>query len=388
MTDSPFGSYLRAARARAGQSQRAFAARLGVSQALLSHWENGAATPRPQRLPALARALGVARASLSSVYEASRAAAGPPPEPRRALGVEELHAQARAHVLAHGPEKLEIWVLGATNLSVMRRAELLEKRWKENLLWGVDYTIVWALDLVDEDRFGTALSTLAALARKAAEEFPDQRRRARADPASPAFLRKAGGRDRPGRIRHLAVSILESPRGAMIDAYTRLAAGASDGAVAAPYTPGHDGSDAAVSRAARALMRVWHPESGVVAYRPLDATTPAAANVRLMPVTERIVARIAPELEESNYWFWLTPAGARRVVNAVVDLEDAVLAGKDRSGARPRPPRSGAFARPSVAPVAAGVDSAARRAAEFARDSKRDPEIGKRPSKRPREGEK
>lgn len=379
MPDTPFAKFLREARAAAGQSQRAFALRLGVSQALLSHWENGAATPRPQRLVALARALGVSRAAIQSVYEPSRALSGPPPEPRRALGVEELHAQARAHVLAHGPERLEIWVLGATNLSVMRRAELLEKRWKENLLWGVDYTIVWALDLVDEDRFGTVLSTLAGLARKAAEEFPDLRRRARDDPAAPPFLRGRGGRDRPGRINHVAISILERPRRAMIDAYARLASGASEGGRAAPYSAGHDGSDAAVAAAARALMRVWHPESGVVAYRPLDATTPAAANIRLMPVTERIVARVAPELEESNYWFWLTPAGARRVVNAVADLEDAVSGGGAASSGK----RSVSSARPSVAPVPAGVDIGARRAADFPRDS----EHRKRTAKPPREGD-
>lgn len=318
MSDQPFARFMRDRRARAGASQRTFAARLGVSQALLSQWENGAATPRPQRLPALARALDVTQAALRSVYEPARAAAAPAPEPRRALGIEELHAQARAHVLAHGPEKLDILVLGATNLSVMRRAELLEKRWKENLLWGVDYTIVWALDLVDADRFGAVLSTLAGLARKAVEDFPEQRRRASEDPAAPPFLRKSADGGRPGRIRHLAVSILEQPRRAVLDLYARLAPGE-----ARPYASGHDASSSEVAAAARGLMRVWHPESGVVAYRPLDALTPAAANIRLMPVTERIVARVAPELEESNYWFWLTPAGARRVVNAVTDLEHA-----------------------------------------------------------------
>ncbi len=320
--DTAFARLIRDRRAASGATQRAFAERLAVSQALLSQWESGAGLPRPQRLSALAKALGVKLDELRSAYEQSKAPAAP--EPRRALGIEELHAAARAHVLAYGPKRLDIWVIGATNLSVMKRAELLEKRWKENLLWGVNYNLLWVLDIVDEDRLGTVLATLSSLAHKVETEHAAFADAARRDASRPAWL-KTTDNWRPGAVNHYALSALEPPRRAMLDVYARLARAEADGArgTVHAFVAGHDRHTPA-AEAARRLMRVWHPETGIVAYRPLDAATPAAANIRLMPVTEKIVARLAPELEESNYWFWLTPAGARRVVNAIADFEGAI----------------------------------------------------------------
>lgn len=318
-----FARLIAAERTRSRSTQRVFAQRLRISQALLSQWENGGALPRAQRLPALAKSLDVKLDDLRSAYEQSRGPAAP--EPRRALGVEELHGAARAHVLAHGPKRLDIWVIGGTNLTVMKRAELLEKRWKENLLWGVSYNLLWPLDLVDEEKFGTVLATLSGLARKAAAEHGAFLASSKHDPSRPAWL-DLGAANRPGAINHFALSIFDAPRRAMRDVYARLAAAEAGGAhgVVHGFVPGHDGSAPLTGAAARRIMRVWHPETGIVAYRPLDAATPAAANIRLMPVTEKIVARLSPELEESNYWFWLTPAGARRVANAVADFEEAV----------------------------------------------------------------
>ncbi|MBY0421471.1 MAG: hypothetical protein K2Q06_04145, partial [Parvularculaceae bacterium] len=272
--------------------------------------------------------------ALRVVYEKSRSGPDLAQITRRALAVEELHAQARGHVVEYGPQRLEIWVLGGTNLTVMKRADLLEKRWKENLLWGVDYTMVWPLDCVDEESFGTVLSTLTALAAKVVAEYPrwrqDSRRAAQSPPWLAGALKENRGETRGhGRIHHVALSILERPRRAMLQAYQQLQnsyAGA-DGAfgVAHPFIAGHDGTAAPeVATAARRLLRVWHPDTGVVVYRPRDGATPAAANIRLMPVSERIVTRLAPELEDSHYWFWLSPVGARRIVNALVDLEGAV----------------------------------------------------------------
>ncbi|MBY0421560.1 MAG: helix-turn-helix domain-containing protein, partial [Parvularculaceae bacterium] len=49
MTDASFASLLRARRAAAQATQREYADALGISQALLSQWETGAALPRAQR---------------------------------------------------------------------------------------------------------------------------------------------------------------------------------------------------------------------------------------------------------------------------------------------------------------------------------------------------
>lgn len=328
--EATFASLLRSRRAAAHATQREFADDLGISQALLSQWEAGAALPRLQRLASLARALKIDPDALRALYEKSRNVPNAAQASRRALAVEELHAQARGHVLEYGPDRLEIWVIGATNLTVMKRADLLEKRWKENLLWGVDYTMVWPLDCVDEESFGTVLATLTALAAKVVAEYPRWRGDARREGAlGPQWLadrlkEKAGC----GRIHHVAFSILDHPRRAMLQAYQQLRktyqdAGGALGTAHA-YVAGHGAAPDDVAAAARRLIRAWHPDTGVVVYRPRDGATPAAANIRLMPVSEAIVTRLAPELEDSNYWFWLSPAGARRIVNALVDLEGAV----------------------------------------------------------------
>jgi transcriptional regulator with XRE-family HTH domain len=324
--ESKFAALIRDRRIGAGLTQRDLAARLGVSQALLSQWEAGLNNPRASKLPAIAEALRIPIATLrAATAERRPAPQQTASDARRALSIEELHAQARAHVMADGPDRLDIWVIGAANLSVMRRADLLERRWRENLLWGFDYSVVWALDLVDEDRFGTVLSLLSELERKVAREHPSWLKNLEPDFVGQPRWLSARRNKRVGRINHYALSILEAPKRATLSLYARFerAQGEGFGRVH-PFVAGHDESSAAVSTAARALMRVWHPETGVVLYRPIDGKTPAAANIRLMPVTEEIVTRIAPELEEPNYWFWLSPAGARRLAAAVDGLESAI----------------------------------------------------------------
>jgi transcriptional regulator with XRE-family HTH domain len=58
------GAGLRAARAAAHRPQTWLAARLGVAQAVVSHYEHGRTRPRPERLAVYAAVLGVDPAEL------------------------------------------------------------------------------------------------------------------------------------------------------------------------------------------------------------------------------------------------------------------------------------------------------------------------------------
>ena len=83
-------------------------------------------------------------------------------------------------------------------------------------------------------------------------------------------------------------------------------------------------AELAVAQASMRLLRAWQPETGMVLYRPKTITTPPAANIRLMPVTEHIVEGLSSESERSQYWFWLSPRGAARLNIAVGAFERAM----------------------------------------------------------------
>ncbi len=344
-----FGAMIRRARSARGLTQRALAGRLGVSQALLSAWESETNLPRPSKLPEIAAALGLERDALEAAHHRAAQEAEAPTPPVRSpdpaspppMSVELLHAQARMHARRYGPSQLGVWALGADNLTVMKRAELLEKRWRENLLWGFDYTIVWSLDVVDEDNFATVLAILSDLERKVSEDWPRWIAAQRAEPVGPSrpeWLDRESAA--PGRVNHYAISVYQPPDPVVLATYQALerAAAADTGVIRGrvrPYRACHgglEGADAALTRAARRLIRQWPPESGMVIYRPLTPFAPAAANIRLMPVTQEIVERVAPQLEESRYWFWLSPAGARRIVNALIEFEAACDAAEAEAG--------------------------------------------------------
>jgi hypothetical protein len=146
----------------------------------------------------------------------------------------------------------------------------------------------------------------------------------------------------PGAFSHYATNGFDPPSDAMIALYNQFeeslggasrTAGAPVKSRVHPYvastmcgsgaaTP----AAAAVTAAVKKLLRCWHPETGIVLYRPKTVTTPPAANIRLMPVAEHIVEGLAPEAEQSQYWFWLSPRGAARVNTAVTAVEAAMLA--------------------------------------------------------------
>jgi transcriptional regulator with XRE-family HTH domain len=337
------GVLVRRLREARGLTQKTLAAQMDVSQAALSAWESGAGLPRREKLAELARALGVEHAELeaAAVAAAGGAQRKAEPETSGALAVERLHDQARAHVRVYGADAMSIWVLGANNLKVMRRPELLDRRWRENLLWGLDYNVVWVLDLLDDPtELATTLTTLAGLEEAAVRDWPDWAAQAGRLAESDSLNRRPP--ERCGVVNHYAVNGFDEPGRAMLTRYANAVAAAK--ALAAPDGPKRgtvhpylsslraDNRDCprndpgALSDAVKATLRCWQPETGIVLYRPHPhrPQVPAAANIRLMPVATEIISHSAPELEQPNYWFWLAPSGAARMVDAMTALEAAV----------------------------------------------------------------
>jgi hypothetical protein len=117
--------------------------------------------------------------------------------------VGRIHFQAAQHVKRYGPENLSIWILGATNLSVMESAQVQE-RWRDNLLRGIDYNLIWFLDLVAEESFRAAVAVFAEIEKRVAAEINSERSR------------------QPGRISHFASNAFERPAEPIVPLYHQL----------------------------------------------------------------------------------------------------------------------------------------------------------------------
>jgi len=310
------GAFLRRLREERELTQKQVAGDLGISQSALSAWESGQTLPPRPQIERIAGVLGVGVDRLEAYFEKAESEENYAP---RSLG--RIHVQAAEHVKRYGAENLSIWILGATNLSVME-STFVQERWRANLSRGIDYNLVWFLDLVPEESFRAAIAVIAEIERRTAAEH-------KAQPGSAA----------PGAIHHYATNGFEAPGDMMTGLYRQLREALATnrdkgakarvhpyvGATKPPATAPASG-EAAVAEAARKLLRCWQPETGIVFYRPKTITTPPVANIRLMPVSEHIVEGLSPEAEQSQYWFWLSPRGAARINNAVTAFERAILA--------------------------------------------------------------
>lgn len=314
------GAFLRRLREERELTQKQVARDLGISQSALSAWESGQTLPPRPQIERIAGVLGIGVDQLETYFEKAESEESYAP---RSLG--RIHAQAAEHVKRYGPDNLSIWILGATNLSVMESTSVQE-RWRANLGRGLDYNLIWFLDLVPEESFRAAIAIFAEIERRTVAEQKGQR-----------------GAGAAGAIHHYATSGFEAPSEMMTALYRQLGEALSTGRDKAskmrvhPYVsatkvpPAAPGSgEATVADAARKLLRCWQPETGIVFYRPKTITTPPVANIRLMPVSEHIIEGLSPEAEQSQYWFWLSPRGAARINNAVTAFERAILETEQR----------------------------------------------------------
>jgi len=306
------GTLLKRLRGERELTQKQVARDLGISQSALSAWESGTTLPPRAQVQRIATVLRTDIETLQPYFEKAESEETYAP---RSVG--RIHFQAAQHVKRYGPENLSIWILGATNLSVMENAQVQE-RWCANLLRGIDYNLIWFLDLVAEETLRAAIAVFAEIEKRVAAE---------GNPEGSSHL---------GRISHFASNAYERPAESVVHLYHQLEqafAESRDQSVPAasrvhPYIEQSDtgtAAEAAVAQASRRLLRSWQPETGMVLYRPKTITTPPAANIRLMPVTEHIVEGLSSESERSQYWFWLSPRGAARLNIAVGAFEQAML---------------------------------------------------------------
>ena len=145
---------------------------------------------------------------------------------------------------------------------------------------------------------------------------------------------QGGGQHREsGEAKLEQAGLGDDPVAATVDPAEQAFADSRNQGVAAasrvhPYIEKSDtgtAAETAVAQASMRLLRAWQPETRMVLYRPKTITTPPAANIRLMPVTEHIVEGLSSESERSQYWFWLSPRGAARLSIAVAAFEQAML---------------------------------------------------------------
>jgi transcriptional regulator with XRE-family HTH domain len=306
------GALLRRLRDEREMTQKQVARNLGISQSALSAWESGQTLPPRPQMERIATVYGVPVETLATFFEKAETEESYAPH---SLG--RIHVQADEHVKRFGPDNLSVWILGATNLSVMERP-FVQERWRANMLRGINYNVIWFLDLIPEETIRAAIAIFAQMERRTAAEYAAQ----------------DGTRPR-GFLSHYATNAFDPPSDLMIALYSQFEQALGGGREAGkgkgrvhPYVAAvakpPQVANAAVADAAKKVLRCWQPDTGIVFYRPKSVTTPPAANIRLMPVSEQIVDGLSPDAEQSHYWLWLSPRGAARLNNAVAALDEAI----------------------------------------------------------------
>jgi transcriptional regulator with XRE-family HTH domain len=104
-----FASNLRIARRTSGLPQQALGETLGVSTNTISYWENGRTQPMPEKIPAIAAALGVTEAFLRTGSEASYADSNPDGSETIAFDIEQLRRKI-ASALGMLPSQVRVSV--------------------------------------------------------------------------------------------------------------------------------------------------------------------------------------------------------------------------------------------------------------------------------------
>src|SRR5262249_22389199 len=201
-THSPvrfLGAFLRRLREERELTQKQLARDLGISQSARSAWESGQTLPPRPQIERIAGVLGIGVDQLETHFEKAESEESYAP---RSLG--RIHAQAAEHVKRYGADNLSIWILGATNLSVME-STFVQERWRANLVRGIDYHLLWFLDLVPEESFRAAIAIIAEIERRTAAEHKAQR-----------------GAAALGVIHHYATSGFEGPSDMMTALYHQL----------------------------------------------------------------------------------------------------------------------------------------------------------------------
>src|SRR5262245_4350617 len=121
------GALLRKLREDRELTQKQVAKELGISQSALSAWESGQTLPPRPQITRIAGVLGVSIDVVETYFERAESEESYAP---RSLG--RIHFQAAEHIKRYGSDNLSIWILGATNLSVME-SPFVQERWRNNL---------------------------------------------------------------------------------------------------------------------------------------------------------------------------------------------------------------------------------------------------------------
>ena len=157
-----FAVMLRDARTNSGFTQDAVSAKAKVSQSSYSEWEQGRRLPESSREDAVLRLADTLRLdptellrALERERRAARSSSRPCPTAETYLPAQERFLE---ECLAAVPKDhtMEIWLIGPETLPVLNEPSA-EQAWADNLALGINYKVVWLLDLVDPHRLEDVL---------------------------------------------------------------------------------------------------------------------------------------------------------------------------------------------------------------------------------------
>jgi len=297
----PFNLLLRRQREDLSLTQRAAAEKLGVSQSVWSLWETGRTIPDREQFDGILVLLKVDPRELAPAYE--RAVVRETSEP---LSLERILGQAKEYLDSQN-QKFSIYVLGPSNLPVLEEQHVREF-WMTNLRAGHDYHLLWMLDYVDAETLVAALPNFSNLVKGLVSETTTRRR-------------SAGD---CGKIHHYAIGMQSDETKYRRDIYLEFRESVAP--MAGPdHIVAHDilllsegDATSDLARVVGDMRRLWHPETALLLYRPSRTSTPAVANIRLMPISAEMEDGLIGTVVRPTYW--VSPGGAARFRNLIDKL--------------------------------------------------------------------
>jgi transcriptional regulator with XRE-family HTH domain len=153
--DGSLPSFLRQRRLKLGLTQAVLASRTEIPQTTYSHWERGTRTPDPTRHPLdrLARALQTSLEELVSLINQhspalrrTRQGGGPLPLGEY-LVRQQNFLETALETARQNHSGIDLWLLSPEGLPISEHRTVVDT-WLENLQLGVNYKLLWPLDLM------------------------------------------------------------------------------------------------------------------------------------------------------------------------------------------------------------------------------------------------
>lgn len=183
------GDRIRAAREARNMSQGELAVQVGgCRQATISDWECGKSTPSDKYRDKVAEVLSLRKEELRSAPKGPRRVTDADPQSEQVSPL----APVQEYLDDNRDAPMNMWIFGPDMMSLLD-GDYIKSHWVKNMLNGVDYNIIWDLDVVDTD----LLEEMRILQAPLLEEIPERNEHGRISHFAATSLIRADGTGTP-----------------------------------------------------------------------------------------------------------------------------------------------------------------------------------------------